>query len=137
MTSDGMHPDPGASASGPMQVDALQPGELFDRRYRIVKKLGEGGMGEVYAAEHTTLQKRVAIKLLRPEIVSNHEAVKRFRQEATSSSSIGHPNIIRIEDFADLPDGRIYLCMELLDGAPLNDIIKNHALSPDLSLIHI
>jgi len=134
MTSDGMHPDPGASASGPMAVDALQPGELFDRRYRIVRKLGEGGMGEVYAAEHTTLQKRVAIKLLRPEIVSNHEAVKRFRQEATSSSSIGHPNIIRIEDFADLPDGRIYLCMELLDGAPLNDLIKANALSPDRML---
>ena len=125
-----MHPDPGAS--GPMQIDALQPGELFDRRYRIIKKLGEGGMGEVYAAEHTTLQKRVAIKLLRPEIVSNHEAVKRFRQEATSSSSIGHPNIIRIEDFADLPDGRIYLCMELLDGAPLNELLRPpHQLSPD------
>jgi serine/threonine-protein kinase len=131
MSSDGMNPDPGASASGPMQVDALQPGELFDRRYRIVRKLGEGGMGEVYAAEHVTLQKKVAIKLLRPEIVSNQEAVKRFRQEATSSSSIGHPNIIRIEDFADLPDGRIYLCMEHLEGAPLNDLVKANSLSID------
>ncbi len=122
-------PDP--SASGAVDKDALKVGDLFDRRYRIVKKLGEGGMGEVYAAEHTTLQKRVAIKLLRPEIVSNVEAVKRFRQEATSSSSIGHKNIIRIEDFADLPDGRIYLCMELLDGLPLNDMIKEQAMSPD------
>jgi serine/threonine protein kinase len=82
-----------------------------------VKKLGEGGMGEVYAAEHIHIEKKVAIKLLRPEIVSNQEAVTRFRQEARSASSIGHRNIIGIDDFGQLKDGRIYLCMELLAGA--------------------
>ena len=80
-------------------------------------------MGEVYAAEHVHIDKRYAVKLLRPEIVSNAEAVARFRQEAKSSSSIGHRNIIAIEDFGQLPDGRVYMCMELLAGAPLNDMI--------------
>jgi len=98
-------------------------GEILDRRYRIVRKLGEGGMGEVYAAEHVHIEKKFAIKLLRPGIVSNPEAVARFRQEARSSSSIGHRNIIAIEDFGQLADGRIYMCMELLNGAALNDMI--------------
>jgi eukaryotic-like serine/threonine-protein kinase len=98
-------------------------GQILDGRYRIVRKLGEGGMGEVFAAEHVHIEKRFAIKLLRPEIVSNAEAVTRFRQEARSSSSIGHRNIIAIEDFGQLADGRIYMCMELLNGAALNDMI--------------
>jgi serine/threonine-protein kinase len=120
MTMDGSPP-----ASG--SFDQLTPsliGQVLDGRYRLVKKLGEGGMGEVYAAEHVHIEKRFAVKLLRPEIVSNKEAVVRFRQEARSASSIGHRNIIAIEDFGELPDGRIYMCMELLNGAPLNDLIK-------------
>ena len=80
-------------------------------------------MGEVYAAEHVHIDKRFAIKLLKPEIVSNEEAVKRFYQEARSSSSIGHRNIIAIDDFNQLADGRIYMCMELLNGAALNDML--------------
>jgi len=98
-------------------------GEVLDGRYRILKKLGEGGMGEVYAAEHIHIEKKFAIKLLRPEILGNPEAVTRFRQEARSSSSIGHRNIIAVEDFGSLSDGRIYMCMELLNGAALNDLI--------------
>ncbi len=81
-------------------------------------------MGEVYAAEHVHIDKKYAIKLLKQEIVSNPEAVTRFRQEARSSSSIGHRNIIAIEDFGQLSDGRIYMCMELLNGAALNDMIQ-------------
>ncbi len=116
----------GPPASGSMPHVPQAPslvGQVLAGRYRITRKLGEGGMGEVYAAEHVHIEKRFAIKLLRPEIVSNPEAVSRFRQEARSSSSIGHRNIIAIEDFGDLPDGRIYMCMELLNGAALNDLI--------------
>jgi eukaryotic-like serine/threonine-protein kinase len=98
-------------------------GQVLDGRYKILRKLGEGGMGEVYAAEHVHIEKRFAIKLLRSEILSNPEAVSRFRQEARSSSSIGHRNIIAIEDFGTLTDGRVYMCMELLNGAALNDLI--------------
>lgn len=121
MTSDGSPP---ASGSFDQLAAPSLIGQVLDGRYKLVKKLGEGGMGEVYAAEHVHIEKRFAVKLLRQEIVSNKEAVVRFRQEARSASSIGHRNIIAIEDFGELPDGRIYMCMELLNGAPLNDLIK-------------
>jgi len=106
-----------------MPAAASLVGEVLDGRYRITRKLGEGGMGEVYAADHVHIEKKFAIKLLRQEILSNPEAISRFRQEARSSSSIGHRNIIAIEDFGTLNDGRIYMCMELLNGAALNDLI--------------
>jgi serine/threonine protein kinase len=120
MSFDGPPASPG---SGPLAQPSSLVGQIIDGRYRIIRKLGEGGMGEVFAAEHIHIEKRFAIKLLRPEIVSNPEAVTRFRQEARSSSSIGHRNIIAIEDFGQLADGRIYMCMELLNGAALNDMI--------------
>ena len=89
--------------SGPGENAAADPmlGHVVDGRYKIVSKLGEGGMGEVYAAEHVHIEKRVAVKVLRSEILSNQEAVTRFRQEARASSSIGHKNIIQIEDFGN------------------------------------
>ncbi|MBK9069710.1 MAG: serine/threonine protein kinase [Myxococcales bacterium] len=123
--------NPGASQSlaAPPQGPSLV-GEVLDGRYRLIRKLGEGGMGEVYAAEHVHIEKRLAIKLLRPEIVSNQEAVNRFRQEARSASSIGHENIIAIEDFGQISDGRIYLAMELLDGQPLSDMLPSLAADP-------
>src|SRR5581483_11797452 len=96
-------------------------GQVVADRYRIIKLLGEGGMGQVYEAQHVNINKRFAIKLLRPEIVSNPEAVQRFRQEAWSASSIGHDNIIEIEDFATLPSGAVYLAMEFLAGESLAD----------------
>src|SRR5438874_1794560 len=99
--------DPSASGSMPGAEAPSLLGEVLDGRYRIMKKLGEGGMGEVYAAEHVHIEKHVAVKLLKAEIVSNKEAVSRFRQEARSASSIGHKNIIGIDDFGSLPDGRI------------------------------
>jgi eukaryotic-like serine/threonine-protein kinase len=117
--------DPPASGSFPQAPPAPSlVGEVIDGRYRIFKKLGEGGMGEVYAAEHVHIEKKFALKLLKAEIVSNNEAVKRFQQEARSSSSIKHRNIIAVEDFGRLPDGRIYMCMELLGGLPLNEMIQ-------------
>ncbi|MEZ4360205.1 MAG: serine/threonine-protein kinase [Kofleriaceae bacterium] len=122
MTMDGAPPASGSFPEMPSSPSLV--GEVLDGRYRLVRKLGEGGMGEVYAADHVHIEKRFAVKLLKQEIVSNPEAVSRFRQEARSASSIGHRNIIAIEDFGQLPDGRIYMCMELLDGAPLNDLIK-------------
>src|SRR5262245_38064892 len=117
---------PPASGSFPPAPPAPSlVGQILDGRYRIVKLIGEGGMGEVYAAEHIHIEKKFAIKLLKSEIVSNAEAVTRFRQEARSSSSIGHRNIIAIDDFGQLSDGRIYMCMELLNGAALNDMIQH------------
>ncbi len=133
MSSEGR--DPSASSSGHDAVDPML-GQILDKRYRLTKKLGEGGMGEVYAADHLRIARSVAIKLLRPEVLTNAEAVKRFEQEAMTASSIGHDNIIRIEDSGKLEDGRIYLAMELLEGAAFNDLIEDQLIAPE-RLLHI
>jgi serine/threonine protein kinase len=99
-------------------------GKILADRYRVMRLVGEGGMGQVYEAQHVNINKKFAIKLLRPEIVANAEAVARFRQEAWSASSIGHDNIIEIEDFATLPDGSVYLAMEFLVGVALSDRMR-------------
>ena len=111
-----------------LSAQAPMIGQLIGDRYKIIKKIGEGGMGEVYVAEHIHIEKRVALKLLRAEVLSNQEAVSRFRIEARSASSIGHDNIIQIDDFGTLPDGRVYMAMEFLQGAPLNDMLAQGAL---------
>ena len=100
-------------------------GQVLADRYRVLRLIGEGGMGQVYESQHVNINKRFAIKLLRPEIVSNPEAVARFRQEAWSASSIGHDNIIEIEDFATLPSGAVYLAMEFLAGQSLAERMRD------------
>jgi len=94
-------------------------GQTLDGRYRIERLLGEGGMGMVYKAVHTTLGKPLAIKVLRPEVSKNEEILQRFRQEAQSASQIGNPHIIDISDFGTLPDGSTYFVMEYLTGKSL------------------
>jgi serine/threonine-protein kinase len=98
-------------------------GSVLADRYRLVRLLGEGGMGRVYEAEHVDINKRLAIKVLRAESL-DPAALARFRQEARSASLIGHENIVAIEDFAALPDGKVYLAMELLDGESLGDRMR-------------
>ena len=98
-------------------------GQVVADRFRIVALLGSGGMGTVYEAEHTFIKKKVALKLLRPEITSNPEAVARFQREALAASTIGHENIVAIDDFGRLTDGQVYLTMEFLDGEPLNVVL--------------
>lgn len=99
-------------------------GQVLADRYRLVRCIGDGGMGQVYEAQHVNINRRFAIKLLKPEIVSNPEAVARFRQEAWSASSIGHENIVEIDDFATLPNGSVYLAMEFLEGMSLAERMR-------------
>ncbi len=99
-------------------------GTVLDGRYNIEKVLGEGGMGLVYKATHTTLGKTLAVKVLRPEVSKNEEIVARFRQEAQSASAIGNQHIIDISDFGSLPDGSTYFVMEFLTGKSLTDALK-------------
>ena len=106
-----------------MQKDALI-GTVVDGRYRIEAQIGEGGMGVVYKAMHVSLNKPLALKLLRGEMAKDPEVVQRFIQEAQAATSIGHENIIDISDFGRLPDGTVYFVMEYLNGMPLNDLIK-------------
>ena len=87
--------------------------------YRIESKLGQGGMGAVYRAIHTVIDKRVALKVIHHELCEDDAAVNRFVQEARAVNRVGHPNIVDVFGFGTTTDGRAYLAMELLDGVSL------------------
>jgi serine/threonine-protein kinase len=96
-------------------------GTLAAGRYRILKLLGEGGMGQVYLAEHVAIEKRLALKVLRAEFANKGEIVTRFQQEAISASRIKHPNVLDVFDFGQLENGCFFLAMEFLEGNDLAD----------------
>jgi tRNA A-37 threonylcarbamoyl transferase component Bud32 len=89
--------------------------------YKIVRVLGEGGMGTVYLAEHPMIGKRVAVKMLRPDLGTDPGLVSRFFQEAKAVNEIRHPNIVDISDFGHTEDGIVYFVMELMEGKSLRD----------------
>jgi serine/threonine-protein kinase len=89
--------------------------------YKIVRVLGEGGMGTVYLAEHPMIGKRVAVKMLRPDLGTDPGLVSRFFQEAKAVNEIRHPNIVDISDFGHTEDGIVYFVMELMEGQSLRD----------------
>jgi len=87
--------------------------------YRVLRKLGAGGMGEVYAATDTRLGRTVAIKVLPKEMVQDGESLRRFQQEANTVASLNHPNIVQVYDVGSAEDGSPFLVMELLEGESL------------------
>ena len=103
-------------------------GTLVAERYRILKPLGEGGMGQVYLAEHEAIEKKVAVKVLRREYSEKPDIVARFQQEAVSASRIKHPNVLDVFDFGQLDNGCFFLAMEFLEGNDLADELTRHRL---------
>lgn len=94
----------------------IQSGTLLGGRYRLVSRLGKGGMGEVWEAVQEGLGRRVAVKVLLPELVHEPELLARFQREAQAAASLGHPNIVQTTDFVSVPGEPPCLVMELLSG---------------------
>ena len=113
-------------------VPDIQPG-LMLTHYRLVEKLGEGGMGVVWRAFDTRLNRHVALKLLRPELTSDPERQRRFMREARAAAAVSHPNIVTIYQVDEL-GGSSFLCMELIEGRTLRAAILD---SRPLSLTEI
>lgn len=109
------------------QVEAVAPvlavGQVIGT-YAIVRRVGSGGMGEIYEVSHSRLAGRYAMKVLRPEIGANSEALKRFQREAKVTSALQHPNIVQVIDFSTIDGGQPYLVMEFLDGPELAQLLN-------------
>jgi serine/threonine-protein kinase len=99
-------------------------GAIIADRYHVLGKLGEGGMGQVYLAEHVKMGRRSALKVMNPKLVKDADAISRFNREASNASRINHPHVADVYDFGETPDGIIYLAMELVEGPPLTKVIE-------------
>ncbi|MEX0675078.1 MAG: protein kinase, partial [Gaiellaceae bacterium] len=102
---------------------------LFDGRYRIVRKLGSGGMATVYLAEDQELGRRVAIKILNERHANDDQFVERFRREAKNAAGLSHPNIVSIFDRGEA-EGTYYIAMEHLQGRNLKELISARGPAP-------
>jgi eukaryotic-like serine/threonine-protein kinase len=112
----------------------VEVGETINAKYRILRLIGDGGMGSVYEARHELLGSNVALKFLHPEIAEQESLKQRFLQEARVSSSIRNPHIVRTLD-VDSYSGGAFLVMELLEGEPLSNLLeREHALLQDTAL---
>ncbi len=110
------HPDEGQSYQSWV-------GRVIDGRYRIDGLLGEGGMGAVFEAEHLKLMKKVAVKVIHPELAGEGEVAERFVREAMASAQLEHPHVATATDYGTLPEGGGYLVMQFVRGESLSDVL--------------
>ena len=104
-------------------------GKIFNERYKIIRELGKGGMAIVFEAKDLFLDRKVALKMLRPEYVNDKDFARRFRQEAKAVARLSHPNVVNIFDIAK--DGEVhYLVMEDIEGSNLKNIIQERGKLP-------
>lgn len=108
----------------PSEAKDMLVGRVFDHRFRIVRKLGEGGMSRVYAAKRLEGEGRVALKILKADFLRDPEVRKRFMYEARVISNLEHGNAVDLFDFGQAPDGSFYMVMELLEGHSLADRLE-------------
>jgi serine/threonine-protein kinase len=112
-----------ASGGSDFRHGRFEPGQRLGSRYRIVARLGEGGMGEVYRADDLELGQSVALKFLSERVAADESWLRRFRNEVRTARQIAHPNVCRIYDIAE-QDGHVFLSMEYVDGEDLSGVLR-------------
>jgi serine/threonine-protein kinase len=105
-------------------------GRVLGGRYRVVRKIGSGGMGSVYEADQQDLNRKVAIKILHPHLSDDYELVERFRREAQAAAALGHPNIVGVIEFGNDPPDPPFLVMEHLTGQSLRELMDKEGKLP-------
>ncbi len=99
--------------------------EILDGQFKILQKIGTGGMGSVYRASQPAMKREVAIKILHPKLVGRKDLTSRFRREARAMSQLSHPNTVRVFMYGELEeDGSLYIVMEMLEGRNLNQTVR-------------
>ena len=116
---------PVRTTSGAMLAPTTEVGELLGGRYRLLGILGHGGTGTVWEARDQLTTREVAVKLLRPELTREARLRRRLRREARAVARLEHPNIVRLYDLGELPDGSPYLAMELVRGVSLHQLLQS------------
>jgi eukaryotic-like serine/threonine-protein kinase len=117
-------------------MQRIEPDTLVDGRYRILRKLGSGGMADVYMAEDQQLGRRVALKVLHRRFAEDEQFVERFRREASSAAGLSHPNVVAIFDRGEW-DGTNYIAMELVEGRTLKEIVREKGPAPPEAAVDI
>lgn len=112
------------------EIEEKYIGTVINQRYKILKRIGVGGMGNVYLAEHEILHKKVAIKILHFEQSKRKDTLERFKREAIAASNMGQANIVDVTDFGYTDEGNAYFVMEFVEGSSLAEIIKNQKTLP-------
>jgi hypothetical protein len=112
-------------------------GQILDGRYRVLRQLGEGGMGVVYLVEHVHLGRKEALKVLHASLASDSQLVARFRREARAINRLQHPNIVSVHDFGQLPGDRFYLAMEYVEGDDLATVLAREQRLPPQRVLHL
>ncbi len=105
-------------------------------QYRLRRKLGAGGMGEVYLAEHRLLKRPCALKRIHPKYLNNEEQVRRFEREVQTTAKLRHPNTVEVYDYGRAEDGTFYYVMEYLPGVSLEDLVGRHGPLPPARAVH-
>ena len=124
---------PVSSHAAAVEAEESRVGSVIGN-YRLVERIGHGGMGTVYRGQHEELRRFVALKILRQKYSGDEEALQRFFNEAKATSAIDHPGIVKIFDFGRTADGLAFIAMELLRGEPLSNRIENSPLSEQRAL---
>lgn len=125
---------------GTHTINALRA-EVFEARqlgqYRLQERIGAGGMGEVYLAEHQLLKRPCAIKLIRPDAATDPRALARFEREVRATARLSHPNTVEIYDYGRTEDGTFFYVMEYLPGLSLDELVRRHGPLPAARVIHL
>ena len=115
--------------------------EAFDGKqlgqYRVIARLGAGGMGEVYLAEHRLLERPCAIKLIKPDRAGNPQVLARFEREIRMTARLSHRNTVEIFDCGRTEDGTLYYVMEYLPGLSLEDLLEQYGPQPPERVVHV
>jgi DNA-binding NarL/FixJ family response regulator len=112
------------SKAAPKEMVIIRPGDVIGGHYKIEQRIGHGGMGSVFKASHTFIDRQVAVKTLHEHLASEKNFLGRFKAEAQASSAIVHPNLATVYDFGLLEDRVPYIVMEYLDGFDLSDLLQ-------------
>ncbi len=119
------------------QLRDWQPGDLIREKYKIIRKIGQGGMGAIYQAEHLIFSEFRALKVLKPQLTHDEFLARHLEQEARITRRLNHPNAVRVEDVDRAEDGRLFIALEYVEGKSMGELIRDAGPMPVPRVVEI